>query len=148
MNRGLILAAAMLLLPLSMNAADVVIKISGNDQMQFDVKEFKVKAGAKVKLEFKHSGKLPKVAMGHNVVILKKGLQAVAEGPKFMAGGTPDNGYIPDAKKGDVIASTKLLGGGESDTIEFTAPAEKGEYQYLCTFPGHFGLMNGKMVVE
>jgi azurin len=40
-----------------------------------------------------------------------------------------------------------LIGGGESTTIEFEAP-EKGEYTFLCTFPGHFGLMNGKFIVE
>ena len=49
------------------------ITISGNDTMQFDVKNFEVTSGKDVKLTFKNVGKLPKIAMGHNLVILKKG---------------------------------------------------------------------------
>jgi azurin len=55
--------------------------------------------------------------------------------------------YIPEARKDDMIAHTKLLGPDESETIEFTAPAA-GSYDYLCTFPGHFAIMKGKMIVE
>lgn len=124
------------------------IVIESNDQMQFNIREFKVKAGQKIKLEFKHVGKLPKAAMGHNIVILKQGLQAVKVGPSFMQGGSPANNYVPDSQKNNVIAYTKLIGGGESVTIDFTVPIEKGVYEYLCTFPGHFGIMNGKMIVE
>ena len=49
--------------------------------------------------------------------------------------------------KGDeVIVHTKMLGGGESDTITFIAP-ENGFYTYICSFPGHWGLMKGKLIV-
>ena len=44
----------------------------GNDSMQFDVKSFNASAGSDFKLTFKNTGKLPKIAMGHNLVILKK----------------------------------------------------------------------------
>ena len=54
--------------------------------------------------------------------------------------------YIPADTK-DIIAHTKLLSGGESDTIEFPAPA-KGTYEYLCSFPGHVGFMKGTLIVE
>jgi azurin len=50
--------------------------------------------------------------------------------------------------KKDVLAHTKLLGPGEFDTIEFMAPATPGTLEYVCTFPGHFGTMNGKITVE
>ena len=56
--------------------ADQKITISGNDLMQFDIKEFSVTAGEKVELEFKNIGKMPKIAMGHNLVILKQELVA------------------------------------------------------------------------
>ena len=46
-----------------------------------------------------------------------------------------------------VIAHTKLLGPGESDVIEFDAPAP-GTYPFVCTFPGHAPLMNGQLVVQ
>jgi azurin len=54
---------------------------------------------------------------------------------------------LPDASKGDVLAATKLLGPGESETITFTVD-EPGDYQFVCTFPGHFAMMRGIMVVK
>jgi azurin len=47
----------------------------------------------------------------------------------------------------DVIAATKLLGPGENETLTFTAP-EPGDYQFVCSFPGHFAMMRGIMVVR
>ena len=52
-------------------SADQKITITGNDKMQFDIKEFTVKPGEKVELTFKNVGELPKLAMGHNLVILR-----------------------------------------------------------------------------
>jgi len=40
-----------------------------------------------------------------------------------------------------------MLGGGETTTIEFTAPGA-GIYDYICSFPAHYGLMKGKLIVE
>lgn len=125
--------------------ADVaVVQIIGNDQMQYNITEFKVKAGQTVKLTMTNAGKLPKVAMGHNIVILKAGVNMIEFA---VAANQAPPEYIPQARKDDMIAHTKLLGPDESDTIEFTAPAA-GSYDYLCTFPGHFALMKGKMIVE
>lgn len=122
-----------------------VLTLTGNDAMQFDKKELKVKAGQKVKLTLKHVGKFAKMAMGHNFVLLKPGVDIAEFASK--ANSAKDNEYIPKSEAAKIIAHTKLLGGGESDTIEFTAP-KKGTYRYICSFPGHYGLMQGKFVVE
>ncbi len=127
-------------------AFDVEVTITGNDTMQFDKKAFTVTSGQKVKLTFKNIGNLPKAAMGHNVVILKKGVNKVEFATAAIPAG-PAAEYIPTAKKKEILANTKLLGPKESDTIIFTAP-EPGKYDYLCTFPGHFALMNGVMTVK
>jgi azurin len=124
------------------------ISISGNDQMQFSVKEFEVKAGEQVELEFKNEGTLPKIAMGHNLVILKEGISAIAFGGKAMQAGANATNALPDAVKGDVLAYTKLLGPGESETIKFKAPKKPGFLQFVCTFPGHYAMMRGVMVVK
>ena len=124
------------------------VVISGNDTMQFDVKNFEVKAGSKVKVTLKNVGKIPKIAMGHNLVVLKKGITAVAFGQKALGAGANATNALPESLKGDVIAATKLLGPAESDSIEFTAPKEPGSYEYVCTFPGHFALMRGTMTVK
>jgi len=124
------------------------ITITGNDTMQFDIKEFTVKAGEEVELELKNIGKLPKLAMGHNLVILKKGISALKFGQKIMGLGASATNALPEASMEDVVAATKLLGPAESDVITFTAPKEPGDYQYLCSFPGHFAMMRGVMVVK
>lgn len=121
------------------------LTISGNDQMQYDKNELRVKAGQKVRLTLTHSGTMAKNAMGHNWVLLKEGVDLAGFGQK--ASTAMDNDYIPESEEGNIIAHTKMLGGGESDTIEFTAPA-KGTYDFLCSFPGHYALMKGKFIVE
>tara|TARA_Y100000588_G_C14230654_1_gene915117 strand:- start:1693 stop:2169 length:477 start_codon:yes stop_codon:yes gene_type:complete len=127
---------------------DQTVTITGNDTMQFDVKAFEVKAGSKVKIVLKNIGVVPKIAMGHNLVILKKGITAIAFGQKALGAGANATNALPDSLKGDVIANTKLLGPAESESIVFTAPTEAGNYEYVCTFPGHFALMRGVMTVK
>jgi azurin len=128
-------------------AGEKKIEITGNDQMQYNIKAFEITEGDKVTLSFKHIGQLPAAAMGHNVVILKSGTEI----PAFAAKCAParDNGFIPkeDEAKEKIVAHTKMLGGGESDEITFTAPAA-GEYPYICSFPGHFAIMQGVMTVK
>ncbi len=128
-------------------AQDKKIEITGNDQMQFNIQAFEVTEGQKVVLSFKHIGQLPVLAMGHNVVILNAGTDV----PAFATKCAParDTGYIPqdEESKKAVVAHTKMIGGGESDEITFTAPAA-GEYPFICSFPGHFSIMQGVMTVK
>lgn len=139
-----VLAVAMM--AVSSFAGEVVIE--GNDAMQYNIKEFTVKAGEEVKLTLKHVGKLPKAAMGHNVVILKAGTDAMQWGLGVPGkGGTVANGYIP-TDKSPIIAYTDLIGGGETTTVTFTAPDKPGSYPFVCTFPGHVAMMRGVMKVQ
>ncbi|WP_407933330.1 azurin [Galbibacter pacificus] len=120
------------------------VVITANDMMKFNKSEIRVKAGQKVTITLKHIGKLDKKVMGHNLVILKQDVDLV----EFATAATAatENDYIPEGTDA-VVAHTKLLGGGESDTIEFEAPAP-GTYDFLCSFPGHFAAMQGKFIVE
>ena len=122
--------------------ADVEVTITGNDQMKYDKAEIEVKAGQTVALTFKNIGALPKAAMGHNVVILKPG----SDIPKFAIGGVANaaGDYLPldPALAAQVVAKTKILGPKEEETIVFKVPPA-GDYPFLCTFPGHFGVMKG-----
>ena len=124
------------------------VTITGNDTMQFDIKSFNASKGTNFKLTFKNTGKLPKIAMGHNLVILKKGVSAIAFGQKVLAAGGNATNALPESVMGDVLAHTKLLGPGESEVINFKVPMETGTYEYVCTFPGHFAMMRGVMEVE
>ncbi|MEM7370752.1 MAG: azurin [Bacteroidota bacterium] len=127
----------------SQDASSEAIVLTSNDMMQYDQKELTVKEGQEITLTLKHEGKLPKTAMGHNFVLLKPGVDIADFALKAVA--AIDNGYIPEGD--DVIVHTNLIGGGESTTITFTAPA-KGIYDYICSFPGHYSLMQGKLIVE
>jgi azurin len=119
------------------------IKIEGMDNMKYDKTLFKIKAGQDVKLTLTNVGKLPAEAMSHNVVILAQGTDVQAFGEAAVPA-KPD--HIPASMSADVIAHTKLLGPGESDEITFKI-ADPGVYDFICSFPGHFGTMNGKIVV-
>ena len=124
------------------NPNDVII--TSNDVMQFNKNEIRVKAGKPVKITLKHIGKMDKQVMGHNFVLLKQGVDIT----KFSAKASTerDNKYIP-TDTDDIIAHTDLIGGGEVTSIEFDAP-EAGIYDFICSFPGHSGLMRGKFIVE
>lgn len=123
----------------------VKITISGDDQMKFNKNEIRVPVGEKVILTLKHTGKMDKSVMGHNWVLLAQGTDMTAFATEAAQATATD--YIPENGKENVIAHTKVLGGGESDTIEFTI-TEAGAYDFLCTFPAHFALMQGKLIAE
>lgn len=128
-----------------MDSKEAVITIEGNDQMKFNKSEIRVKAGQKVKLTLKHVGKMDKNVMGHNWALLVKDADMATVGQASAEAASTD--YIPADMKDQFIIHTKMLGGGESDTIEFDAPAP-GTYTFMCTFPGHYALMQGKFIVE
>jgi len=122
----------------------VELTIEGTDQMKYNITRLEAYEGQTVKLTLKHVGEMPIEAMGHNWVLLQAGVDMEAFAMAAIT--AKDKDYIPADKVNEVIANTKTLGGGEEVTIEFTAPA-KGSYKFLCTFPGHYGMMNGEFVV-
>jgi len=110
------------------------VQIHASDQMKFDVTSIEAAPGEKITVTLTNAGTLPKAAMAHNFVLLKAGTDVSAFAAAAMT--HQENGYIPPAMADKVIAATKMLGPGESDTITFTAPAA-GTYDYICSFPGH-----------
>ena len=127
-------------------AEAVTIEIEGNDQMRFNKTELTVKEGQEVTINLKHVGKLPIESMGHNWVLLAQGTDIPTFG-QAAAGAGIENEHIPSDMSDKIIAHTGLVGGGEETSVTFTAPAA-GEYQYICSFPGHYALMKGKLIVE
>jgi azurin len=116
--------------------------------MSWDTTAITAKAGQKVKLTFENQH--PTAPLQHNFILGKIGSKdrliaasnaMMTDMAKWMAAG-----FIPESP--DVIAHTKLLNPGQSETIEFTLPAEKGDYPYLCTFPGHALIMQGTLKAE
>ncbi|MEN0047038.1 MAG: azurin [Bacteroidota bacterium] len=124
---------------------EVTIELKAGDDMQYDTKLIKVKEGEVVTVNLSHIGQMEEKMMGHNFVLLKQ----YTDLPDFAAKATAayDNDYIPESESDQIIAYTEMIGGGESTSVTFDAP-EKGVYDFICTFPGHYGLMNGKLIVQ
>ena len=125
------------------NMVSNTVSLNSNDQMKFDKKIIKVRSNEKVTLTLNHTGRFPVSSMGHNFVLLKKGVDVNEYA--LRAAGARDKEYIPDG--GSELVYTKMLGGGESDTITFDAP-EPGTYIFICSFPGHYQLMMGEFIVS
>lgn len=94
---------------------------------------------ASVKFSNKSSG------LQHNWVLVKGGDEVAAQVDEAGQADTTD--YVPDGDA-NVAAASKLLNGGESETVSVPAlPA--GTYTYLCTFPGHYQTgMKGTLTVQ
>ena len=114
------------------------------ERIMYTNTKFTVKAGKPVKLVFTNPD-----ATAHNLVIVQPG----AEEEIGMAGNEmakdPEGfkkGFVPESDK--ILWHTKLIGPGEAEALRFTAPDKKGTYPYVCTFPGHWVIMKGEMVVE
>lgn len=123
-----------------------VLTIEGTDRMRFNPDRFAVKAGETITLTLKNVGTMPKETMGHNLVILQPGVSAIAFATAAVR--HPDKKYIAPEYAAQVIAATGVLGPGESEVITFTAPAEPGDYPFVCSFPGHTQAgMKGVMTV-
>ena len=120
------------------------LALSGNDMMQFDKNELMAKSGEKITLTCRHVGQLDKRVMGHNFVLLKPGTDITGFANEAAAVGESGD-WIPNDGV-QVIAHTKMLGGGQTDVITFDAP-EPGIYDFICSFPGHSAMMRGTLTV-
>lgn len=117
-------------------------------QFIFDIKEFTVKPGQKVKLKLINPAESV-TRQPHNVLIVKPGKKDVVgmaanagmSDPAFLT----TKHAVPDSP--EVLFHSKLVQPGGEDVMEFTAPTEPGDYPFLCTYPGHWAIMNGIMKV-
>ncbi len=123
----------------------IEITIESNDQMKYNLSEIRAKEGSTVVLTLVNVGTMPKEAMGHNWTLLNAGVDH--EEYASAAESAKDNDYQVKGRESDVIAHTAILGPSETETLTFTAPAA-GLYKYVCTFPAHYGTMNGTLIVE
>ena len=129
-------------------SGDCKATIDSDDAMKYDPKEITVPSSCKqFSITLKHNGKMPAAAMGHNVVIAK-----TADKDGVLADGAAakiENNFVkPNDER--VVAHTKLIGGGQEDTLTFdVSKLAAGEaYEYFCSFPGHYAMMNGKLTVK
>lgn len=124
--------------------ADIVLELGVViNEMKFDQSELLVEAGKKVEIVFNNTD-----FMQHNLLILKSGtLEKVGTAADQMA--TEENAaernYVPDSP--NILHATALVNPNSSVSLIFTAPDKPGEYPFVCTFPGHWRMMNGVLKV-
>jgi plastocyanin len=112
--------------------------------MQFTPKELRVKAGQPVRLVFENPD-----LMQHNLVVVAPGADEEVGGLADQMAAKPDGAtrnFVPDSNK--ILHATPLVNPNGRAELKFTAPAQPGLYPYLCTFPGHWRVMRGVLVVE
>jgi azurin len=142
------IASIAIVATVSAHAAEAVkLELSADDRMVFSKTSFEVVSGQKVTLVFKNTGTKGEKSMKHNVVLLKPGNTIVSFAVKCNA--AAETGYVPADKesKEQMVGHVKLLGGGQTGTLTFTA-GEPGEYPFFCSSPGHFDKMKGKITVK
>jgi azurin len=121
------------------------IRLKADENMRFDKELFRVRAGGKLRLILINTGAKSKTSMTHNAVILARGTD-IADFADAVHN-AKDEQYVPSSVSSLVIAHTKMVGGGESDEVDFSIP-QAGVYDFICSFPGHWGTMQGKIVAE
>jgi azurin len=123
------------------NAREISIKAL--DNLQFSTKVLQAKPGEVIKLKFTNPDVVP-----HNWALLQPGtLEKVGDLANRLIG-APDaylKQYVPDTDA--VICYTDIVDPGSESAIYFAAPSQPGKYPYLCTFPGHWMVMNGVLEV-
>lgn len=118
------------------------------ERMLFSQTEFVVQPGQPVKLVFTNAD-----ATDHNLVIVQPGALAEVGIAANLMAKDPRNAtsdFLPPDKSQLIVQATTMIGVGRSaqiDVLRFEAPQKPGLYPYVCTFPGHWIVMNGLMVV-
>lgn len=114
-----------------------------HEQMLYDKTLLVVEAGKPVEIIL-----INEDAMPHNLVIVAPGaVEEVGKAAEKMAPEPDVLGRIHVPASPKVLFATKMVDGGQQTKLSFTAPTEPGDYQYVCTFPGHWMRMQGVLAV-
>ena len=123
------------------------VEIVGTEQMKYDVTTIPAKRNEQLRIRLTSKGTMPKIAMAHNVVMLKLGTDQV----KFITAGAQarETDFISNDMKEQVIAKTPLAGAGETVEVTFKVPGVAGEYPFGLHLPRSFsGRNEGESAVK
>jgi plastocyanin len=115
---------------------------SAGENLAYEPATLTATAGQEVTVTFTNNS----TAQQHNWVLANGGDDVAAMvDEEAVNAGPPD--YLP-ADRANIIAATKMLQPGGTETVTFTAPAA-GTYVFLCTYPAHYaGGMKGTLTVQ
>jgi azurin len=121
---------------------DLRIDLATEPGLRYDLDEIRVQAGSRIALTFNNDDD-----MAHNVVIVEPGT-ANEVGVAAMNLGLDADALEFVPLMDEVLYHTSMLQPGQIETIYFTVPDTPGDYQFVCTFPGHHISMRGNLRVE
>ena len=123
---------------------DLSLAVDAIPGLLFSKTSLMAKSGKWLKLTFNNTDNMP-----HNLVIVAPGTyDSVGQATDLMMAkqGAAARNYVPENAK--VIAQTPMVLPGMKYDLIFQVPTEKGNYPFLCTFPGHWRLMKGELIVQ
>jgi azurin len=112
--------------------------------MRYDTSRLVVAAGQPFEIRFENVDFMP-----HNLVIVKPGtrekvgLVSAKMKPDDLDG--DGRAFVPDSP--DILAATSLIEPRQKTALKLTAPTEEGDYEYFCSYPGHYLIMWGQLIV-
>lgn len=115
---------------------------SVGNSMAFDTTSLTAAVGQPVHVVFTNKSNMS--TMGHNWALVRPGTEASVALKGLQRG--EKAGYV-DVTDHDMLAFTPMAKAGETVEVTFNAPDEPGVYPYICTFPGHYVMMKGKLTV-
>ena len=134
--------------PLAAHAEGCTLSLEATDMMQFTKQKLIVPAGCpEVELTLRHTGAPSAGGMLHNWVLVRRADLAPVAAAGIKAG--REQNYLP-ASDPRVLASTPVIGGGQSSTIRFPTSALRGgeSYAFFCSTPGHNVMMRGELRID
>jgi glucose/arabinose dehydrogenase/azurin len=114
------------------------------EQMRYDTPRLVVTAGQPFEIRFENVDFMP-----HNLVLVrpgareKVGLASAKMKPDELDG--EGRAFLPESP--DILAATKLIEPHQKTALKLTAPTEEGACEYFCTYPGHYLIMWGQLIV-
>jgi len=110
------------------------------DELAYDVVEIRARAGSEITIDFvNHSGGMP-----HNIVFVNSNSDINPVGIAALEASKTD--YVPQDEIGRIFGYTAMAGPGETVSVAIGVPGQTGSYPYICTYPGHFTVMQGRLI--
>jgi azurin len=120
-----------------------VVVIERDDLLRFSVTEVSAKAGERITIEIRNTGRIP--GLLHNFVLLAPGTNVAAFANEAMKAKATD--YIPESMRAAIVAYTRPVDRGESARVTIMIP-ERGEYTFISSYPGHASVSKGTLIVR
>jgi azurin len=112
------------------------------DELAYDVVEIRARAGSEITVDFVNKS----AGMPHNVVFVTAESDVNPVGIAALQ--AAENDYIPENELARIFAHTAMAGPGETVSVTVKIPQQPGTYPYICTYPGHFTVMQGRLIVR